>query len=163
MSTAEVQIRNGYELHTLNIFQDILFNLVDEAEKIMAKDPEHFHTHPKIKLLSAVFDAISSSVPEDPNNNDFRQGLTLGKKYKSWRRVKKKLPPRYRLFFQFDNTPPKTIIYAWLNDDSTLRKTGAKTDVYKVFEKMLKNNTIPTSWDELMAEADPLKTEKESS
>ena len=51
-----------------------------------------------------------------------------------WFRVKKQgLLPRYRLFFQFRSEAPKTIIYAWLNDERTLRKAGDKNDVYAVF------------------------------
>lgn len=59
--------------------------------------------------------------------------------------------PRYRLFFQFRSEAPKTIIYAWLNDERTLRKAGDKNDVYAVFTTMLKNAKMPNSFAELMA------------
>ena len=38
-----------------------------------------------------------------------------------------------KLFFQFNSNAPKTIIYVWMNDETTQRKAGSKTDVYAVF------------------------------
>lgn len=158
METKEILVFHGYELHALAIFQDLLTELTEEVEQVMQKDPHDFFSHPKYKLLIAVLDNIQENVPNNPDHPDFRQGLTLGRKNTSWRRVKKKdLPPRYRLFFQFNSKAPKTIIYAWMNDDSTQRKAGAKTDVYTVFEKMLKNGKVPNTWKELYKEANPLK------
>jgi toxin YhaV len=84
-------------------------------------------------------------------------GSTLGKKHSHWRRVKKNnLPDRYRLFFQF-RSDSKTIIYAWFNDESTLRKDGAKTDVYTVFESMLKNGNPPSDWEALIKHVSAMK------
>lgn len=158
METKKIPVFNGYELHALEIFQNILDELTTEVEKLQRKEPDNFQNHPKTKLLLGVLSNITTNVPANPDHVDFRQGLTLGKKNKSWRRVKKKdLPPRYRLFFQFNSKVPKTIIYAWLNDDSTQRKAGSRTDVYAVFERMLKNDKIPNSWQELYKEANPLK------
>lgn len=158
METKEIPVYHGYELHALTIFQTILSELTEEVDRLMEKSPDDFFNHPKYKLFEAVLTNILDNVPQNPDHNSFRQGLTLGPKCKSWRRVKKKnLPPRYRLFFQFNSNAPKTIIYAWLNDDSTQRKAGSKTDVYTVFKKMLDNGTIPNSWNELTNEANPLK------
>ncbi|MBY7903044.1 type II toxin-antitoxin system YhaV family toxin [Vibrio fluvialis] len=158
METKEVPVFHGYELHALAFFQDILTELTKEVEQVMIQDPVGFFSHPKYKLLVAVVDNITENVPNNPDNPDFRQGLTLGKKNKSWRRVKKKdLPPRYRLFFQFSSKVPKTIIYAWMNDETTQRKAGARTDVYAVFEKMLKGGKVPNTWAELCKAANPIK------
>ncbi|MBY8252272.1 type II toxin-antitoxin system YhaV family toxin [Vibrio fluvialis] len=158
METKEIPVFNGYELHALTIFQTILDELTKEVERLQAKDPHGFYDHPKTKLMLGVLSSITELVPENPNHADFSQGLTLGKKHTSWRRVKKKnLPPRYRLFFQFSSQAPKTIIYAWLNDETTQRKAGAKTDVYAVFEKMLKGGKVPNTWAELCKAANPLK------
>jgi toxin YhaV len=79
-----------------------------------------------------------------------RLGHTLGKTYAHWRRVKKGLPARYRLFFRFGSQPIRIIVYAWLNDEFTLRKTGAKTDVYAAFRRMLSRGEVPTSLEELI-------------
>jgi len=56
----------------------------------------------------------------------------------------KRFRPANRLFFKFKATPNK-IVYVWFNDETTLRKEGAKTDVYVVFCNMLKSNRIPDS------------------
>jgi len=63
-----------------------------------------------------------------------------------WRRVKKTLPARYRLFFQFRSAAPRTIIYAWLNDEATLRHAGARTDCYTVFKGMVSRGEIPNDY-----------------
>lgn len=105
----------------------------------------------------AIQDNIYNKIPLNPNDIKYRLGNTLGKKQGHWRRVKKNnLPDRYRLFFQF-RSDSKTIIYAWFNDDSTLRKAGAKTDVYSVFEAMLKNGNPPTDWEALIKRAAAIK------
>jgi toxin YhaV len=65
--------------------------------------------------------------------------------------------PRYRLFFQFRSDAPKTIIYAWLNDEGSIRKDGDKHDVYAVFTAMLKSGRMPNSYAELIAICDILE------
>ncbi|MEZ9922276.1 type II toxin-antitoxin system YhaV family toxin, partial [Vibrio breoganii] len=42
------------------------------------------------------------------------------------------------------------------NDEKTLRKDGAKTDVYATFLRMLKSGTVPNSWAELEKAANDL-------
>jgi toxin YhaV len=66
-----------------------------------------------------------------------------------WRRVERGLPPRYRLFFRFSSQPVRIILYAWLNDEATLRKAGAKTDLYAVFQRMLRRGEVPSDIEEL--------------
>jgi toxin YhaV len=66
-------------------------------------------------------------IPRDPNAPEFRQGNTLGRDNRHWFRAK--FHQRYRLFYRFA-TKEKVIIYAWLNDEKTLRKAGSKTDPY---------------------------------
>ncbi|MGI2855189.1 type II toxin-antitoxin system YhaV family toxin [Shewanella algae] len=160
----EVIQKNGYELHCLSIFEDILEKLVAEVEHL-ASTQDDFYSHPRYKLFEDVTDVITSRVPSNPNAQEFRQGKTLDKsaascgkaKYLNWRRVKSGLPNRYRLFYRYNSTPPKSIVYAWLNDESTLRKEGSKTDVYVVFAHMLSSGTVPNSWKELIECAEPLK------
>ncbi|MGH8673839.1 MAG: type II toxin-antitoxin system YhaV family toxin [Burkholderiales bacterium] len=88
-------------------------------------------------------------VPSNPDHSDFRVGHTLGAGYAHWRRVKRGLPARYRLFYRFSTRPMKIIVYAWLNDEATLRKTGAKTDVYAVFRRMLARGEVPSDIQDL--------------
>lgn len=154
---SEFVIVNGWKLYVSDIFAEQLDKLVKEVEMLAEKDPEHFYNHPKYKLLLAIQDNIYTKIPLNPNDVKYRLGSTLGKKHSHWRRVKKNnLPDRYRLFFQF-RSDNKTIVYAWFNDDSTLRKDGAKTDVYTVFETMLKNGNPPTTWEELIKHASAMK------
>jgi hypothetical protein len=90
-----------------------------------------------------------------PTNN---QRLRLGQKghypefdpqYAHWRRVKRGLPSRYRLFHRFSSKPVRVVVYVWLNDEATLRKAGAKTDVYTVFQRMLARGEVPSGIDAL--------------
>lgn len=148
----------GYKLHTLLIFQQELDRITTEVERLQSKDPVNFYNHPMYKLLMGILNNITDNIPLNPDHKDFRLGNTLGNKSKSWRRAKKKtLPDRYRLFFQFNSRKPKTIVYAWINDETTLRKAGGKTDVYHVFSKMVNNGKIPNTWQELVSFANPLR------
>jgi toxin YhaV len=151
-----MKVVNGWVLYVSDIFEAQLDSLIKEVEAIAERDPEHFYNHPKYKLLLAIRDNIEK-VPVNPNDTKYRLGSTLGKKHSHWRRVKKNnLPDRYRLFFQF-RSDSKIIVYAWFNDESTLRKAGSKTDVYAVFETMLKNGNPPTTWEELIKHASAMK------
>lgn len=126
--------------------------LTAEVERAAAKNPDGFHHHPSYKLLDAVTENILVNVPANPAHPNYRQGTTLGKTNKHWLRVKKQgMAPRYRLFFQFRSDAPKTIIYVWLNDESTLRKAGDKSDVYAVFAAMVKGGKVPSEFAELLA------------
>jgi toxin YhaV len=44
-------------------------------------------------------------------------------------------------------------VYGWVNDPTTLRAYGTKTDAYLVFKKMLESGRVPNDWDELIAES----------
>ena len=135
------------------LFRKILNQLEAEVTVIARKNQQRAKHHPKTKLLRAVLDNIVEDVPSNPDHPKFRQGNTLGKQNRDWRRVKHHLPPRYRLFFKF-SSDEKRIVYAWLNDQSTLRKAGAKTDVYEVFKRMLRRGDVPNTWKELLNESE---------
>jgi toxin YhaV len=49
---------------------------------------------------------------------------------------------RFRLYFRYD-TGARIIIFAWVNDETTLRTYGVKTDAYKVFKGMLNGGNPP--------------------
>ena len=146
--------RNGWTLFYFRLFKDRLDGLEQEVTKLAQTDPKGFIHHPQAKLLKKVVDAVETEVPTNPSDAKFQLGNTLGPGNRHWRRVKDRLPPRYRLFFQFASTDHK-IVYAWLNDTDTLRKENAKTDVYAVFEKMLKQNKVPTDYATLLANSQP--------
>jgi toxin YhaV len=50
----------------------------------------------------------------------------------------------------FASNPLAVVIYAWLNDEDTLRKEGSRTDVYEVFKRMLERGEVPSTVDELI-------------
>lgn len=143
-----MQIGEWSILYT-KIFQIILLELERDVLAISSIDPVGYRSHPKTKLLQRVFLAITVDVPADPNNKKFRLGSFLGERYKSWRRVKDGLPDRYRLFFQFLSTDKK-IIYAWINDENTLRKNGSRTDVYRAFKRLVDGGKIQNDYKELV-------------
>lgn len=153
MSQDELTVVNGWALYGHPVFLNRLENLVAEVEGVAAKDPAEVEHHPAWKLLQCVNTSIRIRVPRNPGHDEYRQGNTLGKGLKHWRRVKKDLPQRYRLFFQYRSEAPLTIIYAWLNDSYCLRKEGSKTDCYAVFKKMVEGGKIPNSYPDLLKAA----------
>ena len=90
------------------------------------------------------------TVPTDPARDEYRQGNTLGPAHRHWRRAK--IGRRFRLFFRYDSKA-KVIVYAWVNDETTLRSSGSKSDPYAVFEKMLGRGNPPDDWNALVAVA----------
>ena len=68
-----------------------------------------------------------------PARDEFRQGNTLGAACRHWRRAK--AGRRFRLFFRY-GSKAKVIVYAWGNDEQTLRSSGSKSEPYAVFEKV---------------------------
>ena len=85
----------------------------------------------------------------NPADTRYRQGGTLGDEYKHWFREKFG-NARFRLFFRFDSRA-KILIYAWVNDQQTLRTYGSRNDAYAVFAAMLKNGNPPDDWQSLLA------------
>lgn len=91
-----------------------------------AKNPKDYHQSANVKLLKALQTVAFERIPQDPTAARYRQGDTLGDNYKHWFREKFG-NRRFRLFFRYDSKA-KVIIYAWANDETTLRTYGAKTD-----------------------------------
>lgn len=139
---------NGWNIYYTLIFKAILDELEREVTILKSTDPTGYKSHPKTKLLSKVFFSITKDVPDNPNHKKFFLGDYLGKAYSHWRRVKDGLPDRFRLFFQFRSTE-KSIIYAWLNDENSLRKDGDRTDVYRVFKRMIGSDGMGNSFVDL--------------
>lgn len=116
-------------------------------------DEPAFNAHPDVKLFAALVNIVHELVPADPDAPQFLLGNTLGARHRGWRRVKGNgLPSRMRLFFKF-SASKKVIVYAWLNDAKTLRKQGGTTDVYAVFQGMLKAGNPPDNFDALLQQA----------
>ena len=111
-------IVNGWTLYTFRLFKQALDELEQAVTRLAARDPEGYKSHPKTRLLESLYKAITQTVPANPDAPEFRLGKTLGTEYANWRRVKKGLPERYRLFFRFASRPVKVIVYAWVNDET---------------------------------------------
>ena len=144
---------NGWRLYYYRIFQAALDELEAVVRKLATVDPSGYKSHPKTKLLASVYRATMELVPANPDAPDLRLGKSLGSANTRWRRVKKGMPDRYRLFFRFATDPAKVIVYVWFNDEHSLRKAGSKTDVYAAFRRMLARGTVPNDIAALLHEA----------
>ena len=147
-------VRNGWKLYSYSLFANQLNILVEKAEKLRVQSPETYHSESATKLLATIEDLIYKQIPSNPEAPQFRQGNTLGKENKHWFRAK--FHQRYRLFFRY-STKYKVIVYAWLNDENTLRKAGARTDPYALFSSMLKSGNPLQGLDELLPRAAELE------
>ena len=143
-------IANGWSLYYYRTFKATLDELEVVVARLATDDPAGYKTHPKAKLLASVYRAITQLVPANPDAPQFRLGKTLGSDNTNWRRVKKGMPDRYRLFFRFASSPVKVIVYVWFNDENTLRKAGSKSDVYESFKRMLARGVVPGDIDDLL-------------
>jgi toxin YhaV len=141
----------GWELFAHPLLLDQLDKLVSAVEREKAKKPKTYQTGANAKLLAALRRLIFEVVPQDPARVEYRQGATLGTDRKHWFSAKFG-GGRFRLFFRYDSKS-RIIGYAWVNDETTLRAYGAKTDAYAVFRGMLDKETPPDSWDALLKAA----------
>ncbi len=131
-------------------FSEPFLKLADEVEFLAGKDPDSFTNRPKAKLLARIKRLILEEIPRNPDSPEFDQGNTLGKDQRHWKRAK--FLQRFRLFFRF-SSKHRVIIYAWVNDENALRKAGAATDPYTVFERRLLSGDPPSDWEELLAQS----------
>ena len=134
---------NGWTLYASPNFDAQIRRLADKIDAAGVTGSEG-----RAKLLASINKLILEIIPADPSAPQFRQGNTLGKDNRHWFRAK--FHERYRLFFRF-STRDKVIVYAWLNDEATLRKSGSKTDPCALFEAMLKAGDPPGSMEQLLA------------
>ena len=144
---------SGWQIYFFRAFAAALDELEAEVAALAVSDPRGYKAHPKTRLLASVYKAVTERVPANPDHRDFRLGKTLGRDYGNWRRVKKDLPERYRLFFRFASKPVKLIVYVWFNDEDTLRKAGSRSDVYEAFRRMLARGEVPEDGDHLLRES----------
>lgn len=142
---------NDWELFAHPLFLDQLEKLTAAVERASEKDPRGWRTSANAKLLAALRQLVFETIPQDPSRSEYRQGGTLGDDRKHWFRAKFG-GGRFRLFFRY-STKAKIIVFAWVNDETTLRTYGAKSDAYAVFRKMLDKGNPPDSWETLLAAA----------
>ncbi|MEY4208000.1 MAG: hypothetical protein RLZZ20_1152 [Pseudomonadota bacterium] len=141
---------NGWSLFLHPLFHEQLTQLREEVHKLRQKDPVGYINKNASKRLAAVTRLMYEIIPQDPGRPEYRQGLSLGSEHKHWFRAK--FFQQYRLFFRF-HTSAKIIVYAWVNDETTLRAYNSKDDAYLVFKKMLDSGNPPGSWEALLAQS----------
>jgi toxin YhaV len=138
----------GWRLFQYPLFKDQLKKLTEMVEQLSITRPDICKEHPKTKLLATLHRLITENIPRDPNAREFRQGDTLGPDNRHWFRAK--FHQGYRLFFRFSSNN-KVIVYVWVNDESRLRKAGAR--VYAVFKSMLDAGDPPRALEALLKRA----------
>jgi toxin YhaV len=139
-----------WRLYVHPAFSEPFDALTREVERLAVADPKGYVEHPKAKLLKRIVDLIEIEIPSDPGSAEYLLGNTLGPAHRHWRRAK--FLGRFRLFFRY-NTQARVIIYAWVNDEGTLRKAGGRNDPYVVFGALLRKADPPDGWDALVKEA----------
>ena len=151
MIRSPFDIRNGWRFYQHPAFRQPFDRLTQDVGELRARlETAEFEQHPKTKLLARIVKLLLDDIPRDPNAAEYPLGNTLGSAGRHWRRAK--FLQRYRLFFRFQ-TKAKIIVCAWLNDETTLRKTGATTDPYHVFAQRLASGHPPDDWDALLSES----------
>lgn len=150
--------RHGWTLLRHPAFRDPFLDLGRKVETLKAERPAEWDSHPATKFLARLTTLILDEIPCDPNAPAYGLGNTLGPAHRHWRRAK--FLGRFRLFFRFDSAS-RVIIYAWVNDETTLRKAGAKTDPYAVFRRRLHEGEPPDSWRELFTQAEAAEARSE--
>lgn len=144
-------IVNGWTIFAHPLLLDQLERATVAVEAAKAADPAEYQRTTQAKLLAILAKLLFETIPADPTRLEYRQGDTLGAARKHWFRAKFG-NGRFRLFFRFDSKT-KIIIFAWVNDETTLRTYGAKTDAYRVFKAMLDKGNPPDDWKDLLATA----------
>jgi toxin YhaV len=130
--------------------------LADAYRRARKADPKNFRSNANVKLLAALAKLMLEVIPTDPSRPEYRQGNTLGEAYRHWFRAR--FFGRFRLFFRYDSRS-RLIVYAWVNDERSLRQRGGKSDPYEVFRRMLASGNPPSEWAALVKRSGELPDE----
>ncbi|MGZ8218905.1 type II toxin-antitoxin system YhaV family toxin [Methylomagnum sp.] len=141
---------NGWTLFAHPLFLDQLEGLAAKVEALRLADPTGYTKKNAAKRLSAIAKLAFEVIPQDPGRPEYRQGATLGGEHKHWFRAK--FFQQHRLFFRYHGES-RIIVYAWVNDETTLRAYESADDAYRVFRRMLASGHPPDDWSQLLAEA----------
>lgn len=137
----------GWRLFVHRLFREQVERLALRVERLARQEPDSYESHPSAKLLATIRRLILEVIPRNPGAPEFRLGNTLGADNRHWFRAK--FHQRYRLFFRFSSRH-KIIIYVWINDESSLRKPGSKSDPYAQFQTLLARGEVPASFEDLL-------------
>lgn len=146
-------IVNGWTL----LFHDQLIGQLTELAaartRAIRADPVGYRSNTNVRILAAIAKLVCKVIPTNPGDTAYRIGNTMGAKYKHWSRAE--FGQRFRLFFRYDSRE-KVIIFAWVNDQDTLRTRGARNGAYEVFKGMLARGNPPDDWKALVKAAKDL-------
>jgi toxin YhaV len=136
----------------------ILFHplLLDQLERLVAaaereRQADRETEGPNAKLVAALRHLMFEEIPEDPSRPRYRHGGALGDDLKHWLRAKCG-NGRFRLFFRY-RRDAGLLVFAWVNDQHSLRAYGSRTDAYAVFRRMLGEGNPPDDWAALVRAA----------
>jgi toxin YhaV len=131
---------HGWTVFAHPVFLSQLEALGDQVETLRQKDPAGFAKKNASKRLAALYKLAFDVIPQDPARPEYRQGNALGDDRRHWFRAK--FFQQYRLFFRF-HAKSKVIVFAWVNDEATLRAYESNDDAYRVFRRMLEGGALP--------------------
>lgn len=146
----------GWTLLYHKQFLDQLQALVQASVRAKQSDPAGYRKNANVKLLETILRQVRNVIPADPTRPEYRQGKTLGPEYRHWFRAK--FFQRFRLFFRYD-TRTRVILYAWVNDEQSLRARDSRSDAYEVFRRMLESGNPPDELDTLLSQSRALPQE----
>jgi toxin YhaV len=149
-SQPKLATAHGWTLLMHPLFESQLNALIQKVEALKTKHPDTYKAKNDTKRLAAIEALVFDIILQDPTRSEYRQGATLGAQHKHWFRAK--FFQQYRLFFRYHQAS-KIIVYAWVNDETTLRAYDSKTDAYQVFARMLQNGKPPGDWEGLLTAA----------
>src|SRR5208282_336896 len=147
---------NGWTLLCHEAIVGQMKSLADAYGRARKADPKNFRSNANVKLFAALAKLMLQVIPAAPSRPEYRQGKTLGDEYRHWFRAK--FFGRFRLFFRYDSRS-RIIVYAWVNDERSLRQQGGKRDPYEVFRRMLESGHPPNEWAALMRSSGSLPAE----
>lgn len=145
---------NGWLLLAHPHFLDQFARMANDVDFVIARHPDQYHLDEKVKLFAHLEKRVFEDVPADPASRSWLLGNTLGTTNRAWRRAP--FGGQYRLFFRFDSKA-RIIIYAWANDESTLRAYENSDDAYRTFQRLLSSGKVPTNWEELLQSSKSLE------
>lgn len=129
--------------------------LLLQLEKLIAAVEEERRRHPgrpargqPAQILASLRQLMLVDVPADPARETYRHGGSLRGGRKHWFRAKFG-NGRYRLFFRFRSSE-RILLFAWVNDENSLRTYGSSTDAYATFSGLLDRDDPPDDWDALL-------------
>lgn len=140
---------NGWNIFAHPLFIEQVEQLLTQVENLRQKDPVGYREKNATKCLAAIAKLAFDVIPQDPTRNEYRLGSTLRDEYKYWFRAK--IFQQSRLFFRY-HQDSKILVFVWVNDENSKRGYHSKTDVYRVFQKMLNSGYPLDEWDDLMTE-----------